>query len=98
PGDPAGLAREASRVGDWREILRRAHRHGVAPVLAHELAAAGVALPDAVARDEALRRTAERVWQGRARAVLDEALAAAEGAGVRAVPLKGPVLAERLYP
>ena len=46
----------------------------------------------------ALEQNSEWLKMLRLRAALDEALAAVDAAGVRAAALKGPVLAERIYP
>jgi hypothetical protein len=84
--------------GPSRPLLDRADQHGVAGVVRKALREAGVALDPAtagaydrlvVARE--LAHTAHR----EALAAADRALA---GAGLAAVALKGPLLAERLYP
>ncbi|MBI3667919.1 MAG: nucleotidyltransferase family protein [Acidobacteria bacterium] len=97
---PEDLARWGSLcagVKDWGAIFDRAGKHGVAAVLYHYLTQLAIALPPEVETGVKQQLTAEWLAQLRMRAALEEALQALEAGGVRAVNLKGPVLAERLY-
>ena len=75
-------------------LLARAELHGVAGVVEDALLAAGGVLPIEVAA----RRAARDLDHGAHLALLRSVDRALEGAGVRGVVLKGPLLAERLYP
>lgn len=88
--DPfAGLSSEARH-----ELLAAAAQHGLLALLPPRLPEDDAPLR---ARFQRLA-TAARLSDARAREVLDEVLAALSGAGIVPVALKGPVLAERLYP
>lgn len=96
-GDEAFLL-HCERVGNWERLLEEAFEQGVAGVLVERMAAAGFTLPRA-ARETAERRLArDRLWHRRLTEDLRRVLPAIEESGVTAVALKGPVLAERLYP
>jgi hypothetical protein len=88
----------ASGSIDWTGLIGLALQHGVTVDLARILLArqAPDLPPDIrVALAEYLRRERERA--GKAVADLRQILAALGGAGVRAVPFKGPMLAEMLH-
>ncbi len=97
---PGGLDRFAELcdgVRDWSALMSAAAEHGVGLTIEHYASKAGRRLPDG--NRQALRRQGflQRVRQ---REIYEAALAVVatlDGAGVRSVPLKGPVLAERLY-
>lgn len=82
---------------DWDAALRVATRHQLAPVLRARLEALQVELPTAIATR--LREVLH--WVGRRNlhltSHLAEMLGEWEERGVRAVPLKGPVLASAIY-
>lgn len=87
-----------SLPADWAEAIAVAASHGVEDVLAHHLRSQGVAIPADLASEVAKRAFLWRVRSARMRSALVEILRAFESGSVRAIPLKGPILAERLYP
>jgi hypothetical protein len=98
PEDPRQFRGLCAEITDWSTLLECAGRHGVEHVLYHQLAAASCDLPPATRAHAERQGVFERLGQSRLLEALDQALAALDGAGVRAVALKGPVLGERLYP
>jgi hypothetical protein len=91
------IRRAAGAVTDWEGQIRRAGFHGLLPLLALHLDAAGADVPDEVLgrlRD-ALRRNTKR--NVALTAELLAVLSALEARGIRAVPYKGPVLAAAVY-
>jgi Uncharacterised nucleotidyltransferase len=95
---PAHFKHLCSEVENWDEILHSALHHGVESYLHRCLIDAGILLPPGV-KERTERWLAVRdVWQTHAQATLQEALRVLDAARVKAVCLKGPVLAERLYP
>jgi hypothetical protein len=99
--DPEGAARIAELVSrdlDWERVVLTARHHGLIPLLNRTLASVrpqGLAPPTL----ERLRILSEAIrFQNlvKAKALL-EALRALEGAGVAAVPYKGPALAVFLF-
>ncbi len=83
---------------DWMSLLEGALRHGLVSRLLAALPADRRGLPPAF--EPRLRREVAglRVRAALLSAALDEVLRALARRGIRTVPLKGPVLAERLYP
>lgn len=98
PDDPTSFKSLCTQVADWIPLLECAGRHGVAGVLHHQLAQLGHDLPLDIRSHADRQRAAEQLWQSHLQARLVEALRALDAKGVRAVALKGPVLAERIYP
>jgi hypothetical protein len=100
PEDVPAARQVLARVTDWAGLVAAAERHGVAGLL-HDVAlgpgAAPGRVPPAAGARLRHRRAAERLWHARLAAALDRGLRALDGAGVRALALKGPVLGERLY-
>lgn len=96
-GDDVAAAAAAVRdTGEWTAIAGAAGRHALAPLLHRAL---GEAAPVPVAAREAIRARAVAVT-ARSLLLVDElqaVLAALAGRGLRAVPLRGPALAERLH-
>jgi Uncharacterised nucleotidyltransferase len=84
----------AAQVGDWPGLLELAERHGVLGILAEPLAAH---CPEALRETLAMRRRLQDIWNERLTRALEAIAGALAAAGVAMVPLKGPVLAERLY-
>ena len=97
-GDERAVREVMSRCADSRAVLSLARAHGVGGLVLGRLANAGVALPPEVAERERVRDVEARLWFDRASLALAQVTSAMEEAGVRAVTLKGPSLAERLYP
>jgi hypothetical protein len=99
------LAREAKLVTllagavDWPALLERVERHGIAPILYVHLRAlpAAPVPPDVSERLGVLARACV-ASNLRFRHELGRLLAAFMRAGVAVMPLKGPVLADQLYP
>jgi hypothetical protein len=96
---PESRARVAELVSsiDWEEFLALATRHGLLPLAHEHLAAAGDAVPKSVS---------VRLWTWRERlarqnremaAELGMLLVALASQGIRALPYKGPALAQELY-
>ncbi len=98
PEDPDAARRLSAGVGDWDTLLAGASREGVDGVLLWHALRGELELPphlrEAAERELAVRRLSQQPVH----ACLDDALAALETSGVRALALKGPALAERLYP
>jgi hypothetical protein len=97
PAQPQEFERQCQNVADWSTLLAEIERHGVLGILARALLESGVQLRPEVRAHLEERRTVERLWARRLNATLGEALAALEGEAVHVLPLKGPVLSERLY-
>jgi hypothetical protein len=97
PEDIAAFCRRAEQVLDWERLVAEATREGVAGVLDEALSGAAVPLPEAAGATLARVRASEALWLEMLERALDSALGALDAAGIRAVALKGPVLAERLY-
>jgi len=91
----AHVAHATERGVDWHDFLRLAEQHGVLPLVARNLAAH--ALPTEISRQ--LRSAYEENVQRTLRFAgeLGRIAACLEGKHLRAVPYKGPVLAESVY-
>lgn len=76
------------------ELLSAAARHGLLPAVAGHLPADDPGLQSRFAR----LATGARLRDARLRVVLEEVLGALASTGVLPVALKGPILADRLYP
>ncbi len=98
PDDLAGFERLCAAVTEWEPLLAAAAYHGVEGLLEYYL----LRLPQLPAGLDAAhleRQLALRhLRQARLDRPLGEALEGLDRAGIRTVVLKGPVLAERLYP
>jgi hypothetical protein len=96
--DPAAVCAACAEVTDWPELFECARRHELLCALHDVLRRNAVELApelDATVRREAFMLGAgEQPMRGQVFELLD----ALGGAGVRAVALKGPLLAERIYP
>ena len=82
---------------DWDLVLRAAYAHGLTPLIHCHAAAGRVAVPAEVLGG--LKRLSKRIAHRNLRltAALVSVLRASAAAGLTMVPLKGPMLAERLY-
>ena len=98
PEDVAAFRRRARSVADWEALAVEAAREGLAGIIGRALLAAAIPVPKAAWLTLDRVRASEELWLGRLERALDEALRALDAARIRAVALKGPVLAERLYP
>jgi hypothetical protein len=105
--DPVALLLDACRVSptpardvgdmDWDELLAAAERHSVSPLLTRHLAALPGGVPPrilAALRERSDRNALRNIFLTRHLAELLQRLAAE---GVRAMPIKGPVLAIAAY-
>jgi len=94
---PRPVAAGRTTPGGWMSLLGGALRHGLVERLMAALPAGRGGLPPEV--EERLQHEAAglRIRAARLSAALDEALRALSRRGIPVVPLKGPVLAERLY-
>ncbi|MBP1685473.1 MAG: hypothetical protein H6Q33_1616, partial [Deltaproteobacteria bacterium] len=97
PQDQAGFREACGRVTDWDKLVDCAIEQGVAGVVHTEAGKAGVVIPADAARKLEWRLAIDGLhWQGMRRS-MSEVLQTLEAGGIRAVCLKGPMLAERLY-
>ena len=94
----AGRARDLAGGADWSRVVEVADAHGVAPLVARNLAALGWPDVPPAARDalEAARRVNAARSALHARA-LARVLAGFADAGIPAIPLKGVALSASLY-
>jgi len=89
---------EAAQRLDWEVVVRTAYAHGITGLLCHNLLLVEPALVPGDIRDAALahlRQCADTNRRGTAQMSL--VLTALAGAGIRAVPFKGPSLATWAY-
>lgn len=98
PGQPAGHQGITATMSaqEWTEFLREALRHGMLPAAARALADED-SVPSSIAED---LRQAEVSNARRSLTMLGQLLSTLrdlEAAGIRAVPWKGPLLAQRAY-
>ena len=91
--DPGGDGLRPVVASDWLQLGARLGLEGLAQAQAPRL----TLTPALFARAEAMRQAAE-MEQGWIRACALEALTALRDAGIVAAPLKGPLLAARIYP
>jgi hypothetical protein len=96
PEQPEHFAALSDAVADWPGLLSLAQSHAVLSILAQAWLDHGLCPPVVRPLIEE-RRALQRVWIERINGSLDEILGHVSHAGIRVVPLKGPVLAERLY-
>ena len=94
---PASFRGASPKVRDWDSLFDKATSHGLEAVLHGAACGVGIRLPGPL-RERIERQIAlADLGQERLVAALDGALACLNKAGIRAVALKGPVLAERLF-
>jgi hypothetical protein len=90
-------ARAAERVADWGALVRTAEAHGVAGAVLAWLKRADITAAREAVRAAEREQRFEALRQDVAREALHGALEALDRAAVRVVPLKGPLLAARIY-
>ena len=96
--DSVARLRDACRsVEDWAGLLAAAHEHAVAGVVLEGTANRDFGPPKAVAEDAHERLRMGAVWRDVLHDTLRGVLEALARAGIAAAPLKGPLLAARLY-
>ncbi len=98
PDDPERFKRHCARVADWDAVLKCAGRHGVEGILYHQLVKSNWRPSPAVKGGAEQHLAIERIRYSLLRRLLDEVLQTLDAAGVRVAALKGPLLAERIYP
>lgn len=85
-------------VVDWRALLQEARDHGVFGVLTGMFERGGIQLPQECAESVALHDAIATVWHDHQRSTLAELAGVLGAAALPVVALKGPLLAQRLYP
>ena len=93
--DPGGDGNRPTDAAGWLALGSRLGLEGLVPAFAD---AGLLTAPPAVRAEAAALRAAADMEQSWIGACTREALAALNGAGLAAAPLKGPLLAARLYP
>jgi hypothetical protein len=97
PDDPAGFRNLCGRIEHWNPLFDAAERHGVAGLLHRALKQSGYSPPGEHAQVIDRRVAAGRLLQRHLQRGMTQVLKAFSVAGLGAVALKGPILAERLY-
>lgn len=97
PDHPVRFKRLCEDVEDWDGVFNAALQHGVESFLYRFLTETGYQLPGEVQERTERWLMIRDAWQTHSAQALDETLRALHAADVKAVALKGPVLAERLY-
>lgn len=95
--DAETFTRAAAGVDDWSALLRLARPQGLAGVLYHRAKDSGVALSERARAEGEERDLGDAIWFEHLELSLAEQSRALSAAGVRAVVLKGPPLARRVY-
>src|SRR2546427_3488849 len=99
PDEQERLAHCFTQPLSWPDLLADAERHGVVALLhRHVVALDALGSPPHVHEGLALRARTCVAWNLRLRHALGRLLAAFDRAGLAVMPLKGPVLADQLYP
>jgi hypothetical protein len=97
PDDHDVLYQACEAVDDWRALLTMADEQGVAGVVIAGIEGAGIAAAVAESQQAMRQMRPSTVWRDVLRDTLRDILAALFVGGIEAVPLKGPLLAARLY-
>lgn len=97
PDNRARLTELCRSVSNWNALLEQTERHGLLAILHASLSAIANVLPPEAATSLRRRAAVQRLRQAHGNSILEGILAELARAGVEVVPLKGPVLAERLY-
>lgn len=98
PDDRRAAAAVAATVEDWPGLFDRAWAHGVEDLLLHYAQRDRWPVPEAARAAPERRQAGRALWAAHARVSLREAILALQDAQIDALVLKGPALAERLYP
>jgi hypothetical protein len=98
PEQPERFGALCREVTDWSALVESAGRNGVLGLLRREILLAKVPMPEDARRLLERLEAVERLWQANVTRALDQALVALHTAGIQTAALKGPVLAECLYP
>jgi hypothetical protein len=97
PDDAVGFI-HALGGADWEGLAKDAREHGVFTLLVRECERANAAVPGTIRDDAARHHAIAAVWHTHLVASLDVLGDVVSRAGLNVVALKGPLLAERLYP
>ena len=97
PRDERRFRDLAARVVDWSALLQNAAQHGLHDLI-FSAAARAVELPLPIVKGAVRHQAAEQLIHQQLVNALAESLDALAAARVPVVPLKGPILARRLYP
>lgn len=97
PEQEADLAPLAAEVTDWSALLVSAQQHGLEDYLFRRLIRAGAPLPDTTLAHFRLLQTHKAAWNLHLTTQMGRILDVLQASGIAAVPLKGPLLGERLY-
>src|SRR5438128_5011273 len=92
------FAQICATIDCWDDLFHSALIHGVETYLHYRLMEAGIRLPESLLERSERWLAIRNLWQTHVQAVLHDVLQTLDSAGVCAVPLKGPVLGERVYP
>ncbi len=88
-----------SRIEDWRRLFREAFEQGLGALLASKVAAHALSIVGGSVWNHVQQQIAlDRLWLKHLNTGLAEILLLLRSRDVKAVTLKGPVLAERIYP
>jgi len=98
PDDVPAFRSRSAAIDDWDAVVEAAYDQGVLGVLVHHWRDANVEIPPSAFEAAERHCAIEQLWTQQVRAAADEALRRLDADGVRCIPLKGPLLAERLYP
>jgi hypothetical protein len=98
PADSAAVADVFATVTDWPGFFQHAAREALHDIALQSALDFAAALPDPVRKHAERYRTCEQLVQVRMLESLAEALQAFDEADIRVATLKGPVLAQRIYP
>jgi hypothetical protein len=98
PGDPDRFQAHCGAIRDWERFAECAERHRLAGVIYRALRGTGLPLPSGIGGRIKRYFIIEKIGQERLYSSLDRLLLAFHAGGIRAVALKGPVLADRVYP
>jgi Uncharacterised nucleotidyltransferase len=98
PDDPVARVHAVESVTDWVGLAQMAREHGLLTLLVHECERAGAVVPAPVREDAARHHAIASVWHAHLLASLDRLGEMFSAASVPVAALKGPLLAERIYP
>ncbi|MGQ9897111.1 MAG: nucleotidyltransferase family protein [Acidobacteriota bacterium] len=91
------LADLADEIADWSALLTSSQQHGLEDYLFRRLIRVGVPLPEATLTRFRLIQVQKAVWTLQLTTQMERILDVLQAAGIAAIPLKGPLLGERLY-
>ncbi len=98
PDDPHGLTRALDGIADWQALAREARDQGLFTLLVGACERAGGRVPPDIRDDYARHHAIASVWHAHLLASLDALGDVFAAAKLDVAALKGPLLAERLYP